>query len=237
VRLMDKAQSDRFEAVCTSAGARFIGGVFACAALAEQELTGCQTYNVITPTTTRQTPEEFQTTGWFTGVVPITVPVDSSSFCVTARAAQASFDDGLHLAHVPFDRVLELADGTLGLRAPEPGVPMVSFLDAGLPPLSASIIAEWERMNGKVYSDARSAYQVGLWVNRGERETTITVAFPNNPIARESIDRYLAAMTAIYLGVADGALVAVPHTHVRHGETVRHNDLRDREPLLPMAKG
>jgi hypothetical protein len=114
---------------------------------------------------------------------------------------------------------------------------MVSFLDAGLPPLSASIIAEWERMNGRVFSDARSAYQIGLWVNRGERETSVTVAFPDNPIARESVERYLAAMTAVYLGVADGAVVAPARAHVRHGEAVRRNSVRDREPLLPMVKG
>lgn len=236
VRLMDKHQSDRFESACTAAGARFIGGVFACAALAEHEVTGCSTYFVITPTTTRRTPEEFQTTGWFTGTVPITVPVDAASFGNTARAAQKSFDGNLSLAHVPFDRVLELADDTLGLRSPDPGVPMVSFLDAGLPPLSASIIAEWERMNGKVYSDARAAYQVGLWVNRGERETTVTVAFPNNPIARESIDRYLAAMTAVYQGVADGKVTAPVRGHVGHGEALHRNGFRDREPLVPSAK-
>jgi hypothetical protein len=93
-------------------------------------------------------------------------------------------------------------------------------------------------MNGKVFSDARSAYQIGIWVNRGERETSVSVAFPNNPVARESIDRYLSAMTAIYLAVADGALNASStRTHVRHGETLRHNALRDRDSLLPMAKG
>lgn len=236
VRLMDKQQSERFEAACTSAGARFIGGVFACAALAEHAVTGTATYHVITPTTTRRTPEEFQTTGWFTGTVPITVPIDASSFGATARAAQSSFDSGLPLAHVPFDRVLELADDDLGLRSPDPGVPMVSFLDAGLPPLSASIIAEWERMNGKVYSDARTAYQIGLWVNRGERETTVTVAFPNNPIARESIDRFLTAMTAVYLSVADGLAASPARGHLRRGDTLHRNSFHDREPLIPSVK-
>jgi hypothetical protein len=237
VRLMDKQQAERFEAACTAAGARFIGGVFACAAMAQHELTGSVDYHVITPTTTRRSSEEFRTTGWFTGVVPISVPVDPSSFAATARAAQSSFDDRLPLAHVPFDRVLELADGSMGLRSPDPGVPMVSYLDAGLPPLSASIIAEWERMNGKVYSDARAAYQIGLWVNRGERETTVTVAFPNNPIARESIDRYLAAMTAVYVGVADGFVPAPTRGHVGHAEAVRRNGIRAMEPLVPLAKG
>ncbi|WP_264079548.1 condensation domain-containing protein, partial [Mycolicibacter algericus] len=103
VRLLDKQQSDRFEAACTAAGARFIGGVFACAAMAQQVLTGSTEYHVITPTTTRQTPEEFQTTGWFTGVVPISVDVDPASFGDTARAAQKSFDGRMYMADVPFD--------------------------------------------------------------------------------------------------------------------------------------
>ena len=237
VRLLDKQQADRFEAACNAAGARFLGGVFACAALAQYELTGDDSYHVITPTTTRNSPEEFRTTGWFTGVVPISVPVDPASFANTARAAQQSFDGRMPLAPIPFDRVLELADGAMGLRAPEPGVPMVSYLDAGLPPLSPSIIAEWERMNGKVYSDARSAYQIGLWVNRGERETSITVAFPNNPIARESIVRYLNAMTAVYVGVADGLTSVPARNHLRHGEALHRNGAHDRDPVLPMAKG
>jgi hypothetical protein len=239
VRLMDKQQSERFEAACTTAGARFIGGVFACAAMAQEALTGSTDYHVITPTTGRQTPAEVQTTGWFTGVVPVSVPVDPDSFASTARAAQASFDDRMSLGPIPFDRVLELAGDAAGLRKPDPGVPMVSFLDAGLPPLSASIIAEWEGMNGKVYSDARSAYQIGLWVNRGERETSITVAFPNNPIARESVDRYLAAMNSVYLRVADGFTAASARGHVGHGDASRHNGVRDRdrESLMRLAKG
>lgn len=245
VRLMDKAQSERFEAACTAAGARFIGGVFACAALAEHAFTGGTAAHFITPTTTRRTSAEFQTTGWFTGTVPITVPVGAESFEESARAAQASFDDGLYLAHVPFDRVLELAaaesstsaHGGLGLRTPDPGVPMVSYLDAGLPPLSANVVAEWERMNGKVYSDARLARQIGLWVNRGERETTVTVGFPDNPIARESVERYVSAMAAVYLGVSDGAVPVPARGHVWHGEALRRNTVREQAPLVPLAKG
>jgi mycolipenoyl-CoA---2-(long-chain-fatty acyl)-trehalose mycolipenoyltransferase / long-chain-acyl-CoA---trehalose acyltransferase len=235
VRLMDKVQSERFENACNAAGARFIGGVFACAAIAQRELTGNADYHVITPTTTRRTAEEFRTTGWFTGVVPVSVVVDAETFGTTARAAQKSFDDRMSLAHIPFDRVLEIADGAYGLRAPDPGVPMVSFLDAGLPPLSASIVAEWERMNGKVYSDARCAYQVGFWVNRGERETTVTVAFPDNPVARDSITRYLEAMAAVYLEVADGVEPTTARNRARHA--LPYSGARTLEPAVPAAKG
>jgi hypothetical protein len=236
-RLMDKQQSERFESVCLSEGARVIGGVIACAALAEHELTGRATYNVITPTTTRRTPAEFMTTGWFTGVVPISVPIDPESFGVTARAIQKAFDSGIDLAHVPFERVLELAEGVVpGIRKGDPGVPMVSYLDTNMPPLSPSIMNEWERLNGRVYSDARSAFQVGIWVNRAEKETTVTIAFPDNPIARESIEKYLHAMKAIYLRVADGgwSAVATPNGTGR-SDALRHNACRT--DLIRAVKG
>lgn len=211
IQLMDEKQSDRFESACTNAGARFIGGVFAVAALAEQQITGADTYHVITPTSTRSTQAEVMTTGWFTGTVPITVPVDASSFAETARAAQASFDSGLSLAHVPFDRVLELAAGR-GLRQPEPGVPMISYLDATLAPLSPAVIAEWNGLNGKIYSELGAAHQVGMWINRFGNGTSVTLAFPNNPIARESVTSYVDAMRSVFLRVAAGRgeLAVVP---------------------------
>ena len=42
VDLLDEKQGRRFEAKCRKAGARFSGGVFACAALAERQLTGAE---------------------------------------------------------------------------------------------------------------------------------------------------------------------------------------------------
>ncbi|AQA05616.1 acyltransferase [Mycobacterium sp. MS1601] len=209
VQLLDAEQSHTFEAACMDAGARFSGGVIACAAIAEAELTGTDTYNIITPTTTRNGQAEFMTTGWFTGLVPMSVSV--GTFAETARAGQLAFDTGMPMKDVPHDRVFELAEGTdLGLRSPDPGVPMLSYLDAGLPPLSPAVIAQWEAMNGKVFSDARAAYQVGMYVNRTATETALTVTFPNNPVARESVIRYVAAMKAVYTRVVEGREVQAP---------------------------
>ncbi|HKP40607.1 condensation domain-containing protein [Mycobacterium sp.] len=203
VQLMDEEESNRFESACTDAGIRFIGGVFAAAALAEHQLTGADTYHVITPTSTRTTHAEMMTTGWFTGIVPIAVPVTATSFTETARAAQTSFDSGLELAHVPFDRVLELAS-ECGIRKPDPGVPMISYLDATLAPLSPAVVAEWNGLNGKIYSELGAAHQIGMWVNRFGNGTSVTVAFPNNPIARESVARYLEAMKSVFVRVVVG---------------------------------
>jgi hypothetical protein len=212
VELMNEEQSERFESACVDAGARFIGGVFAAAALAEYELTGSETYCVITPTSTRGAQAEMMTTGWFTGTVPVTVPVTATSFGATARAAQASFDSGIDLAHVPFDRVLELAGTARGLRKPDRGVPMISYLDATLAPFSPAIVEEFDGSKARIYSEVGAANQVGMWVNRFGNGTSVTVAFPNNPIARESVTRYVEAMQHVFVLVAEGRGEMAPVT-------------------------
>jgi mycolipenoyl-CoA---2-(long-chain-fatty acyl)-trehalose mycolipenoyltransferase / long-chain-acyl-CoA---trehalose acyltransferase len=204
VKLMDSHDSDRFEAVCAQSGVRFIGGVFACAAIAERELAGVDTYQVITPTTTRSTPAEFMTTGWFTGIVPISVPVEGMSFNQVARAAQAAFDSGMHLANVPIERVLELAASVPGIRKPGPGVPMLSYLDIGLPPLNPVVMGQWQDRNGTLYTDLGAANQIGMWVNRRDTGTTVTVAYPDNAVARESVAQYVDMMKVVYLRAAEG---------------------------------
>ena len=88
---------------------------------------------------------------------------------------------------------------------------------------------EWERLNGRVYSDARSAYQIGIWVNRTEKETSVTIAYPDNPIARESVDKYLHAMRAVYLRIADGGSGA------GRSDALRHNGCRSE--LIRAVKG
>jgi hypothetical protein len=201
VTLMDREQTQRFESVCMDAGARFSGGVFACAALSEYELTGTETYYGITPIDTRSTPDELTTTGWFTGLLPITVPVAATSFFQTARAAQVSFDSGTRLARVPFDRVVELAPAARRLGRPQPGNLVMSYLDASIPPLSSVANSE---LNFRVYHEGRISHQVSVWINRLEYETTMTVLFPNNPVACESVTRYIAAMKSVYVRVADG---------------------------------
>jgi hypothetical protein len=201
--LMDEQQTERFEAACVAAGARFSGGVFGCAALTERQLTGADKFSVVTTTDTRRTPTELATTGWFTGLVPITVPVAAGLFDDAAQAAQTSFDSGIDLATVPFDRVLELAPPEMNLKRPQPGNFVMSFLDASIAPLSAVANSE---LNFTIYDEGRISHQVSMWVNRFLHETTVTVLFPDNPIAGESVTRYIATMKSVYARAADGRL-------------------------------
>lgn len=198
--MMDQQQMSRFESACTAAGARFIGGVLASCALAEHELTGAQTYYGLTPSDTRRTPADAMTQGWFTGLVPITVPIAGSAFGDAARAAQASFDSGRSLAEVPYHRVLELAPT---LRKPRPNFPVVNFLDAASPPLSALITADLGGLNIRISSDGRYSYQLSIYVFRVETETAVAVMLPDNPIAQESVAKYLATLKSVFERVAE----------------------------------
>jgi mycolipenoyl-CoA---2-(long-chain-fatty acyl)-trehalose mycolipenoyltransferase / long-chain-acyl-CoA---trehalose acyltransferase len=201
VRLLDERQTADFEAACTAAGVRYSGGVFACAALADAELTGADQYHGVVAVDTRNTPEEFVTTGWFTSFIPVSVKVGSSPFSEIARAAQTSFDEGRRLMNVPFARVLEVAPW---LTRPVSRVPLLFYLDVGVPPLSALLTKSLENVSAGGYLDGGVPAQFDIRVNRLEKETMAAVMFPSNPVARESVNRYLTTLKAMYLRVAEG---------------------------------
>jgi hypothetical protein len=210
-QLMDSQQTARLESACIAAGTRFSGGLFAAAALAQYQLTGTETYYGLTPTDKRSTPTEFMTAGWFTGAIPFTVAVDPTSFGETARAAQASFDSNTELAHVPFDRVLELAPW---LRRPGPAFTMLNYMDGGLPPLSAVVASQLNGVKAGAYIDGRNPAHLYMSVGRLFDETSITVFFPNNPVARESVIRYVEAMKSVCVHVAEGHNAVQPMHNV-----------------------
>jgi hypothetical protein len=200
--LMDAEQTARFEAACTAAGARFIGGVFACLAQVDHEFTGAATYYGLTPRDTRRTSDNFMTQGWFTGLVPITVPIAAASFADAAWAAQASFDSGLNLAKVPYDRVLELAPW---LDRPRPNFPVSNFFHGGAAPLNAVLAAAdmGYANNIGIYSDGRYSYQLTIYIFRYGEGTAMEVMLPDNPVAHKSVARYMAAMRSVCARVAD----------------------------------
>lgn len=203
--IMDAEQTASFESVCVDAGARFLGGMLACIGQASFDLGGGDTYYGLTPSDTRRMTEDHSTMGWFTGLIPITAPIAGESFGVSARAAQLSFDSGRDMVEVPFYRVLELMPQ---LSWPRPNFPVINYLDAGAPPLSALLTAEMDRMNLGIYGDGRYSYQLTLFVVRLEKETAITAMYPRNAEARESISTYIAAVKAACLRVAEGCTTA-----------------------------
>lgn len=216
IELLTDEQAESFESVCRTAGVRFSGGVMACAALAEHELIGSETYHGFTPYDTRIAPTDSMTVGWFASLLPISVPI-GTSFADTARAAQKSFDAAKQLAGVPFERVLELGTPEqLGFKLPErPGM-MVSFLDARKIPVAAL----WDAIKCGIYYDSLSLGGINMWVNRLAAKTTLTISFPDNPIARESVERYADALASIYSRVANGDVSVGRTAHFPAGDDV-----------------
>jgi mycolipenoyl-CoA---2-(long-chain-fatty acyl)-trehalose mycolipenoyltransferase / long-chain-acyl-CoA---trehalose acyltransferase len=104
VELLNGEETEAFDTACRDAGARFSGGVLACAALAEHQLTGNATYYGFTPSDTRTADTDTMSVGWFASLFPVTVPIGDGAFPEAARAAQKSFDAGKYLANVPFER-------------------------------------------------------------------------------------------------------------------------------------
>jgi mycolipenoyl-CoA---2-(long-chain-fatty acyl)-trehalose mycolipenoyltransferase / long-chain-acyl-CoA---trehalose acyltransferase len=211
VDILDDAAMAAFESACDASGARAIGGLLACAALTERELTGRSRYSVVTPTTTRRSPQAFRTVGWCVGVVPIDFDVQERAFPELAFAAQCNFDERLCLANVPIERVLELAVGLPTIRSVATGGVMLSYMDANVPPLSAHIAREWYQANGRVYINQGMAAQVALWFFRTQRGLSLTVAYPANGTARASIHRYVEVLTSVCRGAADALIPAYPH--------------------------
>ena len=108
--LIDEEQGRRFESACRAAGARFSGGVFACAALAEHRLTGAATYFGLTPFDNRRDPTYATAVGWLASFVPLAIPTADASFDEVVTSAQTSFDANTALGPVPYYHLLEMPD-------------------------------------------------------------------------------------------------------------------------------
>lgn len=113
----------------------------------------------------------------------------------------------MDLANVPFDRVLELAPW---LKRHGPQFTMMSYMDAGLPPLSAIVATALDGVNATAFTDGRSPAYMYSTVFRLFDEVSIMVSYPNNPIARESVTRYTEAMKSVFDRVVAGTFASVP---------------------------
>ena len=164
-------------------------------------------YYGIAPIDTRTTPAEFMTTGWFVGLVPLTIPIAHDS--LKRSAPRKRTITRFELANVPFERVLEPAPW-LEKPQTQAGFPVLSFLDAGVAPLSAFVTMELDRLNAGVYEDGGIPARVCLWVNRLPDETSVTVFLPNNPVAHDSVTRFFFGngVKSVYVRVAEGRSVA-----------------------------
>lgn len=199
VELLDEVATEAFDTACCAAGARFVGGVLACAALAERELAGTDTYHGFTPYDTRTPSIDAMTVGWFASLFPVTVPTGGGSFPEAAHAAQQSFDSAKHLADVPVSRVLELAAAAgIAIKPPTRPSMMMSYIDFRKIPVSAL----FDETNFGTYGDNLNNGEINVWINRHATKTTVTISYPDNAVARKSVHRYIATLSQAFADAA-----------------------------------
>ncbi|MGH3641563.1 MAG: condensation domain-containing protein, partial [Mycobacterium sp.] len=199
VELLTAEETEVFDMACRGAGARFSGGVMACAAMAEREFTGKTVFRGFTPSDTRTAGVDTLTAGWFASLFPVTVTMGDGTFGDAARAAQESFDANRSMASVPFERVLELTPADqLGIKLPSQPPIMVSYLDFRRIPVASL----WDETNFGIYCDDLSHGGINMWINRDAERTTAAISFPDNEVARASVHRYLAALGTAFASAA-----------------------------------
>lgn len=203
VALLDAAAAERFDRVCGERGAEFAGGIFAAAALAERELTGSDYYFGMTPISTRVSAAERASVGWYVNLVPVAFPIGAKTpFTRMVPMAQRAYDDGLLLAPTALHRVLHLLQSDPEIKAgPGSGHPMISYVDTR--ELSGS--EYFDMADCGVYANRAASEEVLMWINRFPEHTTLSVIYPDTPVAHESVDRYITAMAAVFAEVAGDA--------------------------------
>jgi hypothetical protein len=83
-------------------------------------------------------------------------------------------------------------------------------IDVGCPPLSGLFSSQVDGLNVRIYRFSGFGNELAIRVFRLEKETQVIVQFPDNPVARDSVTRYITALKSVYARVADahGALPA-----------------------------
>lgn len=196
VELLNAAQTEAFDNACRAAGARFSGGVMACAALTEHMLTGTETFHGFTPSDTRVGDAQAVSAGWYASLFPVSLDIEDAEFGQMARAAQKSFDANKHMSAVPFKRALDLASELLDVTMADGPSMMVSLMDFRR-------TADANAAGLGIYIDNLSHGGINMWITRNPDQTTVTVSYPDTAEGRHSVHHYVAVLRSAFIDAAD----------------------------------
>lgn len=200
ISIFGEDDATRFEQLCRDNGGEFTGGVFAAAALAERQLVDSDYYFGITPINTRSSIREMTSVGWYVALVPVAFPIGlRATFAKTVARAQRAYEKGMSLKSVSIHRVFELVPPGSGISV-EPGWsnPMISYVDAR--DFEGSELFDFAR--GGLYGNRAASEEVLIWINRLPDETTLSVIYPDTPVAHDSVERYLTTLRDIFVSAA-----------------------------------
>ncbi|MFJ9457340.1 condensation domain-containing protein [Kitasatospora sp. NPDC101447] len=216
VDLFDLPQAEAFARACRRGGSSFAAGAVGALALAEHELAGTSHYRRLMVAHTRGERRWHAAQGWFVNLVPVEFPVPRGrSFAATATAAHDALGRAHAMAEVSPARVLELhpaAALALGNTVP----PVLSYVDLRHTPGSR----DWTAARFGVLGSGAPVSGVSVWLWRLWQGLRLTVAYPDNPVARDSVHRYVRHLRRILdaaVGEPQGTAAYGPQGTVEYG--------------------
>ncbi|AZQ74775.1 condensation protein [Streptomyces luteoverticillatus] len=192
-RLLDGPAAARFAAASRASGGTTAAGMLACLALATADVAGERPLAAIGLANTRTGPWR-SAPGWFVGLHPVRIPA---------------------AAGAPFAGTVALAAAELRRRGPGPGSSpphisrmlrreirprfVVSYIDvrrvAGTPP---------QRGDTMLRSRVHGPAEVYVWLTRSDHGVHLSTRFPDTPVARANVERFVLATAHAATRAADG---------------------------------
>ncbi|MGU3431576.1 condensation domain-containing protein [Actinomycetes bacterium M1A6_2h] len=179
----------RFEEFCRANGASLYAGVLSAMAHAVRRLGGGDRLSLLFPLHTR-TDERWQSAvGWFTTNAPLDV-LTADDFVDTVRSTGPALRTALTLGSVPLPQVIE-AMGTLNRSRRD--VFMVSYVDYRRLPGHE----DHRNLVARHISNVTVADDAQFWISRTEDGLALRSRFPDTPVAREVVTRFLAETSTV----------------------------------------
>lgn len=162
--------------------------------LALTELAPVESARYIMPMHTRYEPKYMLSAGWFVGLTPVDDPLNgATSFTEAFEDTVAATKLHRDLSVYPYAAVCD----ELGITEPPRFV--VSYVDTRFIP-GADAWTERERV---LRSSVMSDDDVYIWLNRANGGLNVSMRYPNNPQAEESVSAFLSRFTTILTKVIE----------------------------------
>ncbi|MEU9192979.1 hypothetical protein [Streptomyces hundungensis] len=190
--LLDGSATTRFATASRAAGGTTAAGLLACLALATARVSGERCLSLISLANTR--PRKWRSApGWFVGLHPVRIPaVPGADFAGTVVLAAAELRRRGPGPESSLPHISRMLRTEIHPRF------VVSYLDvrrvAGRPPHPQDAM-----LRSRIHSPA----EVYVWLTRSDRGVHLSARFPDTPLARTGVGRFVQAVAHTASRVAE----------------------------------
>lgn len=202
--LLDGDEARGFGEACRGAGAHFFAGVLTALAIATSRILGPDELNhnvfrAVMPVHTRRAPQWEAALGWFVGLAPVEFTLAGPDadlpalFADSADRARSAIERAVPAGVFSFERVQQILR-----RRIEPQF-VVSYLDVRALPGSDT----WPARNARALRSRQYTHDVYVWINRTPEGVNLSMRYPGNQVATESVRRWTDEVAAVMRAVAE----------------------------------